>query len=378
MPAVKLRLALATAALGLFASPALAAAPPKLSADAYLVVNGTTGEVLAKHDAAERLPIASITKVMTVLVALERAKPSEVATVSARAAAVGGATAGLHPGQRITVGELVRAALIASANDATTALAEHAGGTVERFVELMNARARSLGLRDTHFVAPHGLDAPGHLSSARDVTKLARVAMRRTLIRETVDDTSATVGGRVLPGWNDLLHRDLSVEMLGVKTGHTNDAGWCQVAAARDSRGFTIYATVLGSPTRSQRNDDLATLLDWGAARYAYRAVIRRGERYAVASTQYDRPGVPLVAAQEWLALVHKGRGFRQEIVAPQVVELPVRKGQRLGEVRVFERQKLIARRPLVAARTVEKPGAAARAWWYTRQAIGNIGGWFS
>lgn len=375
---MKLRLALATAALGLFASPALAATPPKVSADAYLVLNATTGEVLARHDAADRLPVASITKVMTVLVALERARPGETVTVSARAASVGGATAGLYPGQRLTVAELVRAALVASANDASTALAEHAGGSVERFVELMNERARSLGLRETRFVSPHGLDAPGHLSSARDVTRLARVAMRRALVRETVDDTSVTVGSRVLPGWNDLLQRDLSLRVLGVKTGHTNDAGWCQVAAARDRRGFSLYVTVLGSPTRSQRNDDLERLIEWGAARYAYRPVIRGGERYALARTQYGRPSVPLVAQQEWLALVNKADAFRQEIVAPRVVELPVRKGQRLGEVRVFDGKKLIARRALVAARGVERPGAASRAWWHTRNALDKVGGWLT
>ena len=273
-----LRLVLATAVLGLFLShPALAAAPPQVSADAYVVVNATTGETLARDDAADRLPIASITKLMTVVVALEHAKPDEVATVSARAASVGGATAGLYAGQRVTVRELVRAALIASANDATNALAEHAAGSVERFVQLMNARARSLGLRDTSFARPDGLDAPGHYSSARDVTRLARVAMRRTLVRETVDDSSVTIGGRTLPGWNDVMRRHFSFEIVGVKTGHTGEAGWCQVAAARDPRGFTLYATVLGSPTRSQRNDDVAALLDWAAQRYAYRRVITRG-----------------------------------------------------------------------------------------------------
>ena len=362
----------------LLAAPALAATPPKVSADAYFVVNATTGEVLARDDADERLAIASITKLMAVLVALERVDPHAMATVSARAASIGGATAGLYAGQQVEVAELVRLALVASANDATNVLAEHAGGTIERFVALMNKRARALGLRDTHFTRADGLDAPGHYSSARDVTKLARVAMRRPLIRETVDDTSVSTGGRVLPGWNDLLRRDFSFDILGVKTGHTSDAGWCQVAAARDSRGFTLYATVLGSPTRGVRNDDLAALLQWGADRYDFRPVIRRGETYAVAKTQYGRADLPLVASQEWLALVNKGRGLRQEIVAPLVVELPVRKGVRLGEIRVYDGRKLVGRRALVAARTIEKPGAAARAWWYTERAAGNVAGWFS
>ena len=373
---MRLALVLVTAALWLLSTPAFAATPPRVSADAYLVVNSTTGEVLARHDDADRLAIASITKLMTVLVALERAKPDDVATVSASAAGVGGATGGLYVGQQVTVSELVRAALVASANDATNVLAEHVGGSVADFVGLMNARAKSLGLRDTHFARADGLDAPGHLSSARDVTKLARVAMRRALIRDTVDDTSVVVGTRVLPGWNDLLRRDFTFRILGVKTGHTSDAGWCQVAAAKDPRGFTLYATVLGSPTRSQRNDDLAALLQWGSERYAYRRVITRGATYAVAKTQFGRPDVPLVAHQEWMSLVNRGRGFRQEIVAPLVVELPVRKGQRLGEVRVYDGKRVIARRALVAARAVAKPGAASRAWWYTGRGAGKLWGW--
>lgn len=230
---------------------AAAAAPPAVDAEAYLVQNAGTGEVLAADDERERLPMASITKLMTCLVALERVPLDDVATISTRTASIGESTINLRPGERVTVGDLVRAALVQSANDAANAIAAYVGrGSVPRFVALMNARARELGLTDTHFVNPDGLDAPGHVSSARDLTKLARVAMRKPFIRQTVRLVDAAAAGRRLHTWNDLLTTFPNV--IGVKTGHTNDAGWSEVAAARGG-GVTIYATILGSPDRYRR-----------------------------------------------------------------------------------------------------------------------------
>ena len=133
------------------------------------------------------MPIASITKLMTVLLTVERTKPSDVVTVSARAAGVGESSANLRAGERLTVRELLEAALIQSANDAADALADYVGkGSEEHFVALMNQRARQLGLRDTHYVRPDGLDATGHVSSAHDVTLLARILMHRPLVRQIV------------------------------------------------------------------------------------------------------------------------------------------------------------------------------------------------
>ncbi|MET0607912.1 MAG: serine hydrolase, partial [Gaiellaceae bacterium] len=239
---------LAAAAALALAAPVLAA-PPDVRGRSFVVENGATGEVLLARDARERVPIASITKLMTVLLTVERTKPSDVVVVSPFAADVGESSANLQPGERLTVRELLEAALIQSANDAADALAFYVGGGNEqRFVALMNARARKLGLRDTHFVRPDGLDAPGHVSSARDVTLLARVVMHRPLVRQIVRMRSATIsGGRTLHTWNDLL--STYPGLFGVKTGHTSAAGWSEVAAAR-RQGATVYATLLGSPDR--------------------------------------------------------------------------------------------------------------------------------
>jgi D-alanyl-D-alanine carboxypeptidase (penicillin-binding protein 5/6) len=293
---VKLRLLVVCAGLALAAPATAAAAPPQVAARAYIVENASTGEVLAQRAANARLPIASITKLMTVLVTLEHVKTTDVVTVDSESAAVGESSVHLRAGERLTVEDLLKAALIQSANDAATALADYVGhGDTERFVAMMNAEARRLGLRDTHFVRPDGLDAVGHVSSARDVTRLAEIVMHRPVVRSIVRESSDTIeGGRRLHTWNDLLGSFPG--LIGVKTGHTGAAGWCQVGAAQGP-GTTIYVTVLGSPTRSQRNADLTALLRWGLSRYRVVPAIDVGRTYASSQVGYGRASVRLVAA---------------------------------------------------------------------------------
>jgi serine-type D-Ala-D-Ala carboxypeptidase (penicillin-binding protein 5/6) len=349
-----------------------AAAPPPVDAEAYLVQNSGTGEVLASQDVHERLPMASITKLMTAVVALEHASLDDVATVSRSTAAVGESTINLRPGERVTLRDLIRAALIQSANDAANAIAAYVGkGSVSRFVELMNVRARQLGLTDTHFANPDGLDAPGHYSSAADVTKLARVAMNKPFIRETVRHVDATAAGRRLHTWNDLLSSFPST--IGVKTGHTDGAGWSQVAAVRGP-GITIYATILGGATREGRNGDLTELLAWGLSRYRTVWAIDRGRTYATARAPYGRDPVRLVASRPALRVVHVERPLIERVVAPVEVALPVRKGQRLGAVEVVDRGKVIARSPLVAANAVDRPGVVGRVGFYAARTLDHLG----
>lgn len=350
-----------------------AAAPPPVDAKAYLVQNSGTGEVLAADDERERLPMASITKLMTALVALDHASLDDVATISRRTASVGESTINLRPGERVTVRDLLRAALVQSANDAANAIAAFVGrGSVGRFVELMNARARRLGLTDTHFANPDGLDAPGHVSSARDVTTLARVAMRKPFIRETVRLVEAAAAGRRLHTWNDLLAT--FPNLIGVKTGHTDGAGWSQVAAA-ESGGVTIYATLLGGETRAGRNTDISELLAWGLSRYRTVWAIDGARTYGSVRTAYGKPAVRVVAARPALRVVHVERPLLERVVLPREAQLPVRKGQRLGEVQVLDRGTVIARSALVAANAVERPGRLGRVRFYTGRTIDHLGG---
>src|SRR5579872_5350997 len=234
------------------------AAPPTVDARAYTIVNASNGKVLASSNAHEQLPIASITKLMTVIVALKHLKLDDEVTVTAQAAHVGQESIPLHAGQVISVRDLLEGALIQSANDAAYALAAGASGDdVPQFVDWMNEEAQTLGLTDSHFVRPDGLDAPGHVSSAHDVAVLAQAAMRLPMVREIVRKRSDTIENGTVPlhTWNDLL----GVGLIGVKRGtRTRPAG------ARWRPGYTIYAVILGSPTRAQRNSGLDRLLAGG------------------------------------------------------------------------------------------------------------------
>jgi D-alanyl-D-alanine carboxypeptidase (penicillin-binding protein 5/6) len=369
------RLALVATAL-LLSAPAALAGAPQVTGRAYVVQNGTTGEVLAHRHDRQRLPIASMTKLMTVLVALQHAGLDDVVTVSRSAAAVGESSIYLRRGEQLTVGDLVEAALIQRANDAAVALAEHVGGSQAAFVAMMNAEAERLRLNDTHFVNPDGLDATGHYSSAHDVTRLARIAMKNPVIRDVVSRSTATIaGGRTLRTWNDLLGRFPGT--LGVKTGHTSAAGWSEVAAARE-HGVTMYATLLGSPSREARNSDLEELLAWGISRYRTVDVIARDRIYATAVAPYGRRALALVAARRVSRIVRIDRPLVERVVTPVMVSLPVRAGQRLGEVRVYAGRQLIARSPIVAARAIDRPGLVGRTEWYMGRTLHHVAGWFS
>ncbi len=353
------------------AAPAVAA-PPSVHASAYLVQDARTGEVLAASHPHAHLAIASLTKLMTVLLALEHHKLTDVVTVDRRAAIVGESTINLRPGERLTVRDLVKGALIQSANDAAAALALSVSPDFASFAKLMNAKAAAFGLRDTHFVRPDGLDVPDHYSSAADMTRLARIAMRTRFIRETVDEESASIaGGRTLHTWDDLL--SLFPQTIGVKTGHTAEAGWCQVAAAR-GRGVTVYATLLGGPTRSERNEDLESLLIWGLAQFRVVPLIQPNRIYATAAVPYGKRPLELVAAKPLQGVARLGRPLTEKVVARAAVSLPVREGAVLGRIEVWEGGKLRAHSDLVASRTINKPGLVRRLGWVAGRTLHHLG----
>ena len=374
---MRIRAVVLAGALAAAVHSSTAAATPTVEARAYEVVNAATGEVISARNAGARLPMASITKLMTVVVALEHAKLDDVVTVDQDAVGVSGSGVRLRDGERLTVRDLVEAALIQSANDAAVALAAHVGhGDEDKFVAMMNGKARQLGLRSTHFERADGLDVAGHVSSAHDLNRLAQLAMREPVIRNVVGVRNTTIaGGRSLHTWNDLLGSFPG--LIGVKTGHTSNAGWCQVAAAR-GRGFTIYATILGSPSRSARNADLAELLSLGLSSYRLAPVVSASRTYATADLPYGRDPLRLVAMKPVLRPVRLARSLTERVVAPAAVALPVREGQRLGEVHVYDRGKLVASSPLVASRSVASPGTAAKVGWYTKRTLHHLGGLFS
>ncbi len=263
--------------------------------------------------------------------------------------------------------DLLKATLIQSANDAADALALSIAPDYGTFANLMNAKAAELGLRDSHFVRPDGLDLPDEYSSAADATKLGRLVMRTRFVRETVREQTDTIaGGRVLHTWDDLLSQ--FPQTIGVKTGHTGHAGWCQVAAAR-SRGVTIYATLLGAPSRSVRNDDLESLLAWGIAQFRVVPLVQRDRTYASVDLPYGKAPVALRAAKPLLGVARVGRPLLERVVAAQAASLPVHEGDVLGHVEVWSGRRLLGKRDLVASRSINKPGIVRRLGWYAGRA---------
>jgi D-alanyl-D-alanine carboxypeptidase (penicillin-binding protein 5/6) len=370
-------LAAAVALVAVLASPGQAASDvpeaPRIDASAWYLV-GEDGVVLARQNSRRSRAIASITKLMTTLVALERARPSDVVRVSPAAANVGGSTIFLRGGEELTVAELVRGALIPSANDAATALALHVGkGSISRFVALMNGKARELGLTDTTFANPHGLDTAGHVSSARDATLLVRHAFGVPFLRDALGRTTFSMpGGRDYESTDDL--NSSWPPLLGGKTGHTAAAGWSEAAAAR-ARGVTVYGAVLGGRTRAERNDALRTLLAYGLATYRRIAAVDSSREYASAETGYGRGAVELVVPRTLTRTVHSTTSLLERVVAPTSVALPVRRGQRLGRVEVWDGNRLLASSDLVAARDVSEPGLLGKAAWFARRTASNLWG---
>ncbi|GIU93001.1 MAG: hypothetical protein KatS3mg011_1907 [Acidimicrobiia bacterium] len=241
---------------------------PSVTAQAWILYDDTFDLVLAEEEADQRRPMASTTKIMTALVALRHSEPGELVAVSRTAADVGESEIGLVAGERLPMAQLLSAMLVRSANDAAMAVAEHIGGTVDGFVEMMNSTAQELGLTNTHFANPHGLDAPDHYSSARDLLRLTLAAMDDPRFAQAVSSVrvrlpdSPSGAPRVAETTNRLL-RDYP-GAIGVKTGFTSRAGLVLVAAAeRDGR--RLYAVVMGS---TDHFGDATALLDHGFSAY--------------------------------------------------------------------------------------------------------------
>lgn len=280
--------------------------PPAVGAKTWILYDDTYGVVLGAKDPDLERPMASTTKIMTALVAIEEGDLSSEITVSNRAAAIGEAEIGLVPGETLPMKALVSALLIRSANDAAMAVAEGVGGTVEGFVDLMNAKARELGLEHTSFANPHGLDAPGHYSSARDLLTMSLAGMEHSEFAGPVGSTKVALRDspegrrRVASTTNRLFERMDGV--IGVKTGFTSGALLVMVAAAeRDGR--RLYAVVMGSGGRGGHFDDAQALLEYGFDEFGVVPVIAAGDPYATLRTSATVERLTAAASVE--ALMH-------------------------------------------------------------------------
>jgi D-alanyl-D-alanine carboxypeptidase (penicillin-binding protein 5/6) len=359
-------LALAAAVLGLAAGPAAPGAtaqeapPPRVpGAQAAIVVDARDGTVMfAKRPDAVR-SIASTTKLMTALLALEEAEPSEVFTAPLYLAAPAESRINLREGERMTVEDLLEALLLESANDAAVALAENISGSREAFVERMNERAEELGLEDTSYANPIGLDEPGNHSTARNLAALTRTLLERRRFARIVDLPAAELESgtrpRVVANRNNLIAAYPWVS--GVKTGYTSQAGNVLVGAAEKRGGVRVISVVLGEPSESARDSETLALLDWGLDRFKRVEVLARGRALARSEIRYRDERARLVARRRVVVTVRDGQRLRRRVDAPDELEGPLPKGERVGAVTVLVDGRPVRRVALVTGAEVPEAG---------------------
>jgi D-alanyl-D-alanine carboxypeptidase (penicillin-binding protein 5/6) len=326
-------------------------------------MEASTGDVLFAENAGQRRQIASTTKLMTVLVALQRTDLDDVFSATSYDPLPVESQIGLRPGERMSVRDLVRATLLPSANDAAAALAAGTMGSTEAFVAEMNRRATQLGLRDTSFANPIGLDDEANYSSALDLAKLAVQLRRDEFFRRTVDLPSAVLRSglrkRTVINRNTLVRRVDDID--GVKTGHTRRAGYVLVgSASRD--GVTVISVVLGEPSERARDADSLALLRYGLSRYDARTVMPEGRVLGRVALQYRDDAVNVIAGATVKRVLRTGARTRVAISGlPQEVDGPLPRGTRLGTATIRRGDEVLARVPVVTARPVAEAGLGDR-----------------
>ena len=310
----------------MIAPPTSVFAHPGASAHSFVLMEARTGQVLAERNANEQMLIASTTKIMTAIVTLQHAEMDEVVTVDPNAVGIEGSSMYLRAEEMLTVGDLLFGLMLSSGNDAATALAYHVAGGVEEFAALMNAQAKDLGMENSNFQNPHGLDADAHYSTALDMAILTAFALENEDFLQIVSTRSAQVAGRSLVNSNKLLWR--YPDAIGVKTGYTRAAGRSLVGAAQRD-GTRLIVVTLSAP-----NDwsDHSALFDWGFVNVKYHAVVTQGETFAnvpVVSGVMD--SVEIVAEEGFDLLLHPDDEVQVMTYFPQIVFAPITAGSSAG-----------------------------------------------
>lgn len=343
-------------------------APFEIAAKGAVLIDADTGKVLFRQNAHEELPLASVTKVMTMLLVMEAVDSGKISlddevTISERAASMGGSQMYMETGETHKVEELLKGVAMASANDGCVALSEYLAGSEEIFVEKMNAKAAELGMRDTHFVNTNGLPVADHYSSAYDISVMSRELYKYEETHKwfTTWQDTITVG---LPGKEKefgLTNTNKLIKQYqgcnGIKTGFTADAGYCLSASA--TRGDThLIAVVLGCETSPGRNKEVAKLLDYGFANFETCVIAEKGQMMKEIKVEKGTPQkVKAVTKERITALVEKGGkgSLSSKVKMEAKVDLPLKKGDKVGTLTVYDGKEAIGEYPLVAASKVKK-----------------------
>jgi D-alanyl-D-alanine carboxypeptidase (penicillin-binding protein 5/6) len=347
-------------AFAMLAAPASARVQrPSLStAAAAIVVDARSGQVLLQKHPNARRPIASTTKLMTALLTLESGKLGRTFTAPAYNALPAESKINLRRGERMKVRDLLHALLLESANDAAVDLAVGVAGSKQAFVDRMNRRARQLGLRNTHYANPVGLDAPGNYSSAHDLAALARRLMTIPTFARIVDKPRATLRSgdhvRTIHNRNLLIGRYRFVD--GVKTGHTSTAHYVLVGAAHGNGG-KVVSVVLGEPSETARDVDTLALLRWGVDQYKRVTLLRPGHTVTYAKVaHHPELKIRLTTRRPATFTLRRGERLTTRVHVPGELQGPIAAGRRVGSVDVLYLGHKVKTLGLVTTRTV--PGA--------------------
>lgn len=346
----------------LLPTAALAKGIDELTSKSYILMDGQSGNVLLENNADEQLPPASITKIMTMLLAIEaidsgKLKTTDIVSVSETAAIKEGSHVFLAPGEQISVDDLMKSIAVASGNDAAIAIAETLCGTQEKFVEQMNKRASELNMNNTKFINCNGLDTDGHVSCARDVAIMTFELLKHPKIFDytTIWMDTLRNGTFQLANTNKLIRFYDGAN--GMKTGSTSKAGFCLSATAKRN-GVQLIAVVMGAPSSKERFADASTLLNYGFQNYSLTTACQKGDIAGdVAVTKGTLPAVTAIASQTYCLLTENNQKdlLKEQKVLTETVEAPVEEGQKLGEIIYTFNGKETGRVPLVALNSVSK-----------------------
>ncbi len=330
-----------------------------VSAEKAILVDAATGRVLFEKNAQSQSLIASTTKIMTALVVCEQCNVLDRMRIPKEAVGIEGSSMYLQEGEVLTLQELLYGLMLHSGNDAAVALAIYCGGTVEGFAELMNDKARVLGMTQSHFENPNGLDSPGHYSTARDLAVLAAYAMENPIFYKTVSAKTVTVGNRYLRNHNKLLWQVEGAD--GVKTGYTKAAGRILVSSAtRDGR--RLIAVTINDPDDWH---DHAALLEDGFSRFHHTRIVTAGQRLGTVEIAGGQAGtVELLAAEDFDYAISSEEAPEIVFTGPGFVYAPVAKGAEAGYAHICIDGKSVGKVALCYGETVEQVREAEKNFW--------------
>lgn len=355
----------------IFSANAIFAAPPQLDGKSAILMEASTGQILAEQNADEALPPASVTKIMTLLLIYDSISEGKIkwednVTVSEHAASMGGSQIFLEPNEIQTVTDLTKSIAIASANDAAVAMAEFIGGSEDAFVEMMNEKAKELGMTTAHFENACGLDSANHKLSAKDIAIMSReLIIKHPDVRKYTQTWQDTITHKTAKGTSEfgLTNTNKLIKWYegatGLKTGSTSEAKFC-LSGAAEKDGMELIAVVMAAPDPKVRFREVMKYLDYGFANYGIKKGKAAGESIGEIPVNKGMENtVKGVVEKEVTALVEKGDKSKLTSAVQTVegINAPVKKGDKLGEIIYYSQNKEVGRSNIIAEKNIEKAG---------------------